>query len=240
MEILPSIDLCGGAVVRLAQGDFQRQTHYDVDPQRLAAQYRAAGARWLHVVDLDGARSGELRNLSIVAALVRSGLSIQVGGGVRSESDLHTLFDAGASRVVLGSVAVRDPELVERWLQTFGPERLCLALDTRFVDGAWTLPSAGWLRSEPARLDELAPCYAAAGAMHLLSTDIDRDGMLAGPSIELYRWLRELVPAMRIQASGGVRDRSDVVALGAIGINAVILGRSLLEGRVELAEALAC
>lgn len=226
--------------MRLAQGDFARQTRYSVDPRQLAAQYRASGARWLHVVDLDGARDGKLSNHALIAALAKSGLSIQAGGGVRKREGIQSLFDAGASRVVLGSVAVREPEHVETWLSTFGADKLCIALDTRLIDGEWTLPSAGWLQSEAARLDDLAPRYAAAGAIHLLSTDIDRDGMLAGPNVELYRWLRELVPTMQIQASGGVRDKSDVAALAASGIDAVILGRSLLEGRLTVAEALAC
>ena len=240
MEILPAIDLRGGHVVRLAQGDYARQTRYPVDPVQLAEQYRAGGAQWLHVVDLDGARAGGLQNLAVVAALARTGLHVQVGGGVRARSDIEALFASGAARVVIGSVAVRDPEKVEKWISTFGADRLCIALDTRRIGGEWTLPSAGWLKDEPARLDELAPRYAAAGAVHLLCTDIDRDGMMAGPNLELYRRLRERVPAMRIQASGGVRDRADLSQLGETGVAGAILGRCLLEGRISLKDALAC
>ncbi len=240
MEILPAIDLRGGHVVRLAQGDYARQTRYPVDPVQLAAHYRAGGAQWLHVVDLDGARAGGLQNLAVVAALARSGLLIQVGGGVRARSDIEALFASGVARVVIGSVAVREPEKVEKWITTFGADRLCIALDTRRIGGEWTLPSAAWLKDEPARLDDLAPRYAAAGAIHLLCTDIDCDGMMAGPNLELYRRLRERVPSMRIQASGGVRDRADLAELVAIGVAGAILGRCLLEGRISLAEALAC
>jgi len=240
MEIIPAIDLRAGHVVRLAQGDYERQTRYPIDPLQLAEQYRESGARWLHVVDLDGARAGGLQNLSVVAGSAKTGLQLQVGGGVRERSDIETLFEAGAARVVIGSVAVRDPEKVEKWISSFGAEKLCIALDTRLIDGVWTLPSAGWIKTEPVHLDELAPRYASAGAVHLLCTDIDRDGMLAGPNFELYRRLRKSVPAMRIQASGGVRDRADLSELASLGVSGAILGRSLLEGRVHLDEALAC
>ena len=227
-------------MVRLAQGDYERQTRYAVDPLQLAENYRANGARWLHVVDLDGARVGSLENLSIVAQLANAGLRVQAGGGVRERCDIQRLFDAGASRVVIGSVAVRDPEKVEKWISSFGAEKLCIALDTRWVDGVGTLPSAGWRETETATLDELAPRYVALGAIHLLCTDIARDGMLAGPNVDLYRLLREWVPTMRIQASGGVRDRADLAALAATGVHGAVLGRSLLEGRIALAEAIAC
>lgn len=240
MEIIPAIDLRAGQVVRLAQGDYERQTRYPVDPFELAGHYRAGGARWLHVVDLDGARTGELQNLSVVEKLAKSGLRIQVGGGVRGQSDIDALFAAGAARVVIGSVAVREPEKVEKWIMSFGADRLCIALDTRRTGDEWTLPSAGWLKTESARLDELAPRYADAGAIHLLCTDIERDGMLAGPNFDLYRDLRAWVPDLRIQASGGVRSSADLSELASIGVDGAILGRSLLEGRVQLAEALAC
>jgi phosphoribosylformimino-5-aminoimidazole carboxamide ribotide isomerase len=240
MELIPAIDLRGGNVVRLAQGDYERQTRYPVDPIELAASYRASGAAWLHVVDLDGARAGGLQNLSVVSALASTGLRVQVGGGVRDRSDVEALFAAGASRVVVGSLAVREPEKVEKWISEFGADKLCIALDTRLIEGVWTLPSFGWLNNEQARLEGLASRYAAAGAMHLLCTDIDRDGMLAGPNVALYRLLRERVPTMRIQASGGVRDLADLAELAAVGVAGAILGRSLLEGRVVLAEALAC
>ena len=240
MQIIPAIDLRGGHVVRLAQGDYARQTRYTVDPAQLARQYKADGACWLHVVNLDGARAGGLQNLAVINALTKTGLQIQVGGGVRAQSDIETLFAAGAARVVIGSIAVREPEKVEKWIRAFDAERLCIALDTRLIDGVWTLPSAGWLKNEPARLDELAPRYEAAGALHLLCTDIDRDGMLGGPNFDLYRRLVERVPMLRIQASGGVRDRADLDELEAIGVAGAILGRSPLEGRIALAEALAC
>ena len=240
-EVIPAIDLRGGRVVRLKQGDYARQTTYAGDPRALADRYATAGARWLHVVDLDGARSGSLDNLAVIEAIAASGaLTVQAGGGVRSEDDLRQLFNAGVTRVVLGSVAIRAPGQVAGWLASYGAERLTIALDTRQADGRWTLPSAGWIEAEARSLDELAPWYAAHGARHLLCTDIARDGMLAGFNLALYRHLGEIAPALALQASGGVRSLDDIRAARAAGASAVILGRALLEGRFELTEALAC
>lgn len=238
--VIPAIDLREGRVVRLRQGDYGQQTTYDFDPRELARRYAGAGASWLHVVDLDGARSGRLDNLKVIEAIARDGMSIQAGGGVRGEDDLHRLFDAGVSRAVVGSVAIREPALVGAWLGQYGAERITVALDTRRVEGRWALPSAGWTELEARSLDELAPWYAARGARHLLCTDIDRDGMLAGFNLDLYRHLAEYAPTLAVQASGGVRSIGDIIAARAAGAKGVILGRALLEGRFTIEEALAC
>ncbi|QEE25045.1 1-(5-phosphoribosyl)-5-[(5-phosphoribosylamino)methylideneamino]imidazole-4-carboxamide isomerase [Rhodanobacter glycinis] len=238
--VIPAIDLRGGQVVRLKQGDYAQQTTYAADPRELAQRYAAAGARWLHLVDLDGARSGNLDNLAVIQSIAAGGMAIQAGGGVREEADLQRLFDAGVQRVVLGSVAIRDPERVAAWLDAYGAERLTLALDTRRIDGRWALPSAGWTEVEPRTLDELAPWYAERGARHLLCTDIDRDGMLAGFNLDLYRHLADSVPQLAVQASGGVRSLDDICAARVAGAKGVILGRALLEGRFTVEEALAC
>lgn len=241
MQIIPAIDLREGRVVRLAQGDYMRETRYPADPVALAHEYVTAGARWLHVVDLDGARSGQLHNLRVIATIAGSGLSVQAGGGVRDERALARLFDAGVARAVVGSIAVRAPEIVEKWIASYGAERLCVALDTRMDQvGRWTLPVRGWTESSASTLGELAPRYAATGARHLLCTDIACDGMLAGPNLELYKYLGRIVPTLAIQASGGVRDTADLRALRAFGLAGAVLGRSLLEGRLTIAEALSC
>lgn len=239
-DIIPAIDLRGGQVVRLAQGDYARQTRYADSPLALAERYAAAGAHRLHVVDLDGARSGTLANLEVIAALARTGLRVQAGGGVRGVADVHRLFDAGVERVVLGSVAIRHPRRVADWLARHGGDRFTLALDTRWADDRWTLPSAGWTQPEARTLDDLAPWYAEHGARHLLCTDIDRDGMLAGFNLALYRHLAELAPTLAVQASGGVRSVQDMRAARMAGVRGVILGRALLEGHFTLQEALAC
>ena len=238
--LYPSIDLRDGRVVRLRQGDYSQQTSYRVDPLRLAQDYAAAGAAWLHVVDLDGARAGNLANFRLIEALAGTAIQLQAGGGVRTEDDVQRLFDAGVARVVVGSVAVREPERVAGWIAQHGAGRLCIALDTREENGVWRLPSEGWTQSEAPTLEALAPRYAAAGAVHVLCTDIHRDGMLAGPNLGLYAHLLRLAPGLRVQASGGVRDVDDVRAVRALGLAGGALGRSLLEGTLDLAEALAC
>lgn len=238
-QVIPAIDLRGGQVVRLKQGDYAQQTTYAADPRALASRYADAGARWLHLVDLDGARSGKLDNLAVIQSIAADGMAIQAGGGVREEADLQRLFDAGVQRVVLGSVAIRDPERVARWLAKYGAERLTLALDTRRIDDRWTLPSAGWTEVEARTLDELAPWYAKHGARHLLCTDIDRDGMLAGFNLDLYRDLADRVPTLVVQASGGVRSLDDIRAAREAGAQGVVLGRALLERRFTVQEAIA-
>ena len=241
MEIIPAIDLRGARVVRLAQGDYSRETVYEVDPLQLAAAYAHAGARWLHVVDLDGARSGSFDNLQTITAIAAGPLRVQAGGGVRSGDDIDRLFDAGVARVVIGSVAVAEPDKVEKWISFYGRDRLCIALDTKHDEGGtWTLPTRGWTQASSSTLDDLAPRYESAGALHLLCTDIARDGMLAGPNHDLYRHIAQIAPNLAVQASGGVRDAKDVYELRATGVAGVVLGRSLLEGKLTIAQALQC
>ncbi|MEO7013958.1 MAG: 1-(5-phosphoribosyl)-5-[(5-phosphoribosylamino)methylideneamino] imidazole-4-carboxamide isomerase [Dokdonella sp.] len=239
LEIIPALDLRGGGVVRLRQGDYARETSYALDAVEQAQRYRDAGARRLHVVDLDGAREGHFENLAVIEALAKLDLVVQAGGGVRSEADLKRLFDAGVQRVVVGSVAVRECARVIDWIGTYGAERLVIALDTREIDGVWTLSSAGWTEAAAVTLDELAPRYQKAGARHLLCTDIARDGMLSGPNLDLYAHLARIAPGLAVQASGGVRDVADVKALQGKAAG-VILGRSLLEGHLDVAGALQC
>jgi phosphoribosylformimino-5-aminoimidazole carboxamide ribotide isomerase len=237
-EIIPALDLRGGRVVRLRQGDYARETGYALDAVEQARRYQNAGATRLHVVDLDGARDGAFENLSIIEKLAALGLDVQAGGGVRGEADVQRLFDAGVRRVVVGSLAVREFERVCAWITDFGAARFVIALDTRLHEGRWTLASAGWTQAAELSLDDLAPRYEQAGATHLLCTDIDRDGMLSGPNLDLYAHLARIAPGLAVQASGGVRDLEDVKALKGKAAG-VILGRSLLEGHLDLVEALA-
>ncbi len=244
----PAIDVRDGRVVRLRQGDYAQETRYAEDPFALAMRYADAGARWLHLVDLDAARTGGYTLAPLLRRIADDGrLRVQTGGGVRDESAVRAMFDAGASRVVVGSLSVRAPDLVESWVSKY-EDRIVIALDTRQDDdGVWRLPIHGW--TERAELD-LPTClrrYREAGARHVLCTDIARDGMLQGPNLALYRMLIEewsnddTKPSfVGIQASGGVRDLADVVAAKAAGCAGVVLGKALLEGRLDLAEALAC
>lgn len=239
--VYPAIDVRAGRVVRLQQGDYDRETRYADDPLTVGRAYRAQGAQWLHLVDLDAARSGGYGLHGLLRELADAGLQVQTGGGVRTRDDVVRIFDAGAARVVVGSLSVTAPELVQGLLQEFGSERLTIALDAREeADGRWSLPTHGWTAASAQTLPALVQRYAEGGLRHLLCTDIGRDGMLAGPNLTLYQELRTLVPKVQLQASGGARDLADVVAARTAGCAGIVLGKALLDGRLALAEALAC
>ena len=240
--VYPALDIRNGQVVRLLQGDYAQQTTYGDDPLPRAQAFAAAGASWMHLVDLDAAKAGGYTLAPLLAQIASStSLKVQTGGGVRGYDDVARILDAGASRVVIGSLAVREPDSVLAWLGEFGADRLTIALDTRQGDdGVWRLPVHGWTETADVTLDELATRYAQAGLKHLLCTDIARDGMLSGPNIDLYAHLSKLLPSVAVQASGGVRDVNDVAAAKAAGCGGAVLGKALLEGRLQLEEALAC
>ena len=239
--IYPAIDVRDGAVVRLKQGDYAQQTTYPPAPLELAQRYAAEGATWLHLVDLDAARDGGYTLAPLLADITGStSLKVQTGGGIRTRDDVARVLDAGAARVVIGSLAVREPETVAGWIETFGAQRITIALDARSIDGEWRLPLHGWTELSARRLDELAAFYADAGLAHLLCTDIGRDGMLMGPNLDLYLHLAKRFPSVAVQASGGVRDVADVAAARAAGCAGAVLGKALLERRFELGGALAC
>ncbi|WP_421569494.1 1-(5-phosphoribosyl)-5-[(5-phosphoribosylamino)methylideneamino]imidazole-4-carboxamide isomerase [Stenotrophomonas sp. PD6] len=240
--VYPALDIRDGRVVRLLQGDYNQQTIYGDDPLPRAQVFAEAGASWMHLVDLDAARAGGYTLAPLLSAIAtQTGLKVQTGGGVRSREDVARILEAGAARVVVGSVSVREPDTVIGWLREFGPERLTIALDARQADdGRWLLPVHGWTETADVTLDELAQRYAQAGMRHLLCTDIACDGMLSGPNIDLYRHLSSLLPGVAVQASGGVRSAADVAEAKAVGCGGAILGKALLEGRMTLPEALAC
>lgn len=241
MKIIPAIDLRQGRVVRLKQGDFDAQRDFDLDATALARRYSNAGAEWLHVVDLDGARNGTPAQLDLIADIVEAGPRAQAGGGVRTREDVQRLFAAGVERVVVGSVAVRAPETFAGWLKDFGAERLCLALDLRRDDdGRWRPAIDAWQSESGADFAALLDYFAASGSRHVLTTDIGRDGMADGPNLTLYRELASRWPQFAWIASGGVRDRADVDALAATGVAACVAGTALLDGTLALDEISAC
>jgi phosphoribosylformimino-5-aminoimidazole carboxamide ribotide isomerase len=239
MEIIPAIDLLAGRCVRLYQGDFRQVTEYETDPLVLANRYRDAGARRLHVIDLDGARSGTAANREIVRTLAaQTGMAVQVGGGIRSLEALQALVDAGIDRVVVGSVAVKEPQAVCGWLRAVGAERLVIGLDVR-VDGPGGAPEAlihGWQEGGGLSLWDLAKLYAAAGARHVLCTDIARDGTLGGPNLDLYAECVRRFPGIGWIASGGLGSAADLAPLAATGVASVVTGKALLDGRIDLEE----
>ena len=239
--VYPALDIRDGRVVRLAQGDYARETHYGDDPLPRAQAFAQAGASWMHLVDLDAAKAGGYTLSALLGDIARTtSLKVQTGGGVRSRDDVARILDAGATRVVVGSLSVREPETVISWLSEFGGEHITVALDTRQDEaGVWQLPVHGWTENAGVSLDQLLPRFVQAGMLHLLCTDIARDGMLSGPNLALYAHLRTLAPKVAVQASGGVRDAADVEGSREVGCAGAVLGRALLEGRLQLADALA-
>ncbi len=240
MIIYPAIDVLDGRVVRLAKGDFDAVTDYGGDPVAAAEAWRDAGAEWLHLVDLSGARDGARRQQDIVAGITATGLKVQTGGGVRSARDIDAILEAGASRVVIGSLAVSDPQTVISWIGQYGAEQIAAAFDVRLEQGVAYPTLKGWTEQAQRTLVELLADYRLAGLAHALVTDVDRDGMLEGPNFELYSDLATIRPDMDWQASGGVSSLDDVKALKTAGLGGVIIGRALFEGKVDLAEALSC
>ncbi len=238
MLLIPAIDLRGGACVRLYQGDFGAETRYATDPLRLQSRYRALGASWLHIVDLDGARDGALGNRALIAQLAaQRALHLQVGGGVRDAAVIYELLTGGIDRVVIGSAAVERPSEVAGWLERYGPERLCLAFDVRLdASGVPRLQTRGWREATAQSLWDAIEPFAPAGLKHVLCTDIARDGALTGPNVALYAEAQRRFPHIQWQASGGIAHGEDLVALAATGVAAAISGKALLEERISIEE----
>ena len=238
MELVPAIDLRGGRAVRLHQGAFDRETPARESPLELCRRFAAAGARRLHVVDLDGARDGVAANRAVLRSLAAAGaLRIQAGGGLRTLADVGGVLQDGAQRAVVGSVAVESPESLADWLERFGEDRIVAALDVRIApDGTPRLATHGWRRESTATLWDHAERLAALGVRHVLCTDIARDGALAGPNLALYVECVRRFPAVAWQASGGVRDGADLAALAGTGVAAAISGRALIEERLSSEE----
>ena len=236
MIVYPAIDLIDGAVVRLQRGDFDRLTAYSASPVCVAKSYAAAGAKWLHLVDLDGAKNPENRQLRLIFKIIEgTGLNVQVGGGIRCFDDVKTLIAAGAGRVVIGSLAVRDIETTKRIFDAFGPERICLAADVFRQKDRFYIAVSGWQKASNLGLFAFIETYLESGLRHTLCTDIDRDGTLAGCNRDLYQMVKQAFPNLHLQASGGVSELDDLVGLHADG---VIIGKALYEGRFDVKEAL--
>ena len=236
MILYPAIDLICGAVVRLHKGDFDQLTQYGTDPVAVAKTYADAGATWLHLVDLDGATNPQHRQSDLVANIINStGLLVQTGGGIRSADDVAALLDAGAARVVIGSLAVRDPDVVKQLMQMHGPDKICLAADIILQNDTFYIAVSGWQEASDLSLFDFLNMFAPAGLTHVLCTDIDRDGTLRGFNRALYTSVKQEFSYLQLQASGGASRLEDLKHLDADG---VIIGKALYEGRFSVAEAL--
>lgn len=237
IEIIPATDIIGGQCVRLTQGDYASRKTYYRDPLEAALRFEEAGARRLHMVDLDGAKAAEPQNLAVLERIAaKTSLEVQYGGGIKSRAALRSVFDAGARRAVCGSVAVREPELFARWIAEFGPERLILGADVR--DGVVAIQ--GWTERSERTAPELIETFLPAGLRQVVCTDISRDGMLCGPAVALYADLQRRFPQVEITVSGGVSSLDDIARLEREGLRSVIVGKALYEGRITLEKPRPC
>ena len=240
LHLIPAIDLRGGHVVRLRQGDFNRETRYQRDPVALAEYYAESGAEVLHIVDLDAARDGGEQNLETIEAMVAAtDLCVQVGGGIRARADVRRRLDVGCARAVVGSVAATAPDRFVSWLNEFGSECLVAALDVKLGDDGSYYPAVhGWTETGKMPLERVLNPLITGGLEHILATDIARDGELVGPNLDLYKRLLEYGPELSVQASGGVSGLDDLNKLQPVGVTSVIVGKALLEGRFTVRQAL--
>ncbi len=233
MIIFPAIDLFGGQAVRLYKGDYNQMTVYDIEPVRTVCKFEEAGATWLHIVDLEGAKTGETTNLPTIRAITNNtGLSFQVGGGIRSLETVQLYLDAGASRVILGTAAVRDPEFLEAAVKAYG-DKIAVGVDIK--DGFVAV--SGWTETTALTCDEFCRGLEALGVSTIICTDISKDGVMKGTNRELYRHLAETY-SLQIVASGGVSTLEDIAALREIGLYGAIVGTAYYSGAIDLAQAI--
>lgn len=240
--IIPAIDLIDGCVVRLHQGDYGARRDYGEDPLARLQRYQASGAQLLHIVDLTGAKDPKARQIPLLRELLGNlSIPVQTGGGIRSADDVRSLLDAGAARVVVGSAAVKRTDEVAGWMKTFGADKLVLALDVRINKaGNAEVAVSGWQENSGVLMDDLIRAFEPAGLRYVLTTDISKDGTLAGPNTALYAKLAQTFPNIDFQASGDIGSLDDIRAVSHTGAAGVIVGRALLEGKFTLEEAIEC
>ncbi len=231
IELIPAIDIIDGQCVRLTKGDYDQKTVYSDSPAEMAREFEQAGYNRLHVVDLDGAKSKHIVNDHVLRAITsETNLTVDFGGGIKSDDDLEKAFAAGASMVTIGSVAVSHPDLFMGWLERYGAERIILGADVRHGK----ISINGWKEDSSEDLLPFLKKYVDAGVRNVLCTEISKDGTLAGPAITLYQEVMQAYPQLHLIASGGVSSEEDIKALDAAGIPAVVFGKAIYEGRIDL------
>ncbi|HEY0274424.1 MAG TPA: 1-(5-phosphoribosyl)-5-[(5-phosphoribosylamino)methylideneamino]imidazole-4-carboxamide isomerase [Chitinophaga sp.] len=232
-ELIPAIDLIDGKCVRLTQGDYAQQKVYNENPLKVAQQFEDLGIRRLHLVDLDGAKKGQVANWKVLETIAgKTGLVIDFGGGVKTGKDLDIIFNSGAAMATIGSVAVKDPALFDGWLQRYGPEKILLGADVKGEQ----LAVSGWLETTDVSIFDFLAARTTAGVQQVFCTDVAKDGLLQGPSIDLYKRILEVFPQLYFIASGGVAQLKDIDDLRQIGCSAVIVGKAIYEGRITMEE----
>lgn len=233
IELIPAIDIIGGQCVRLSKGDYASKKVYADSPAEVAQRFEQAGFKRLHVVDLDGAKSRHIVNVAALKAITtQTNLTVDFGGGIKTDDDIEKAFAAGAAMVTIGSVAVKEPELFEGWLNKYGADRIILGADVR--NGKISIN--GWKEDSSEDLLPFLKRYIDKGVNTVLCTEISKDGMLQGPAIELYKEMMAAYPALHLIASGGVSSLDDIKALQASGIPAVVFGKAIYEGKIDLDE----
>ena len=233
INVIPAIDLIDGKCVRLTKGDYNQKKQYDASPVDMALRYQDIGIRRLHVVDLDGAKSSSPKNLHVLEEIaIRTSLEIEWGGGIKSDQALYDAYNAGADYLIIGSVAVTKPDLFARWLDEYGGNRLILGADVH--DGRVAIN--GWLEKSRQTIDALIDRFVPHGLSEVICTDISKDGMLQGPTFDLYARLQEKYPEQDIIVSGGISSMEDIRRLNEMRLRHVIVGKAIYEGRITLEE----
>ena len=237
IELIPAIDIIDGQCVRLTKGDYQQKTVYRDSPAEVAKEFETLGFKRLHVVDLDGAKSKHIVNCDVLRRITTdTQLVVDFGGGIKTDEDIEKAFAAGAAMVTVGSIAVTKPKLFMGWLEKYGAERMILGADVRHGK----ISINGWKEDSTEDLLPFLKKYIDAGVSNVLCTEISKDGTLAGPAIDLYKQVMDAYPGLHLIASGGVSSKADIEALDAAGIPAVVFGKAIYEGRIDLRELVNC
>lgn len=233
MEIIPAIDIIEGKCVRLTHGDYAQKKIYNEHPLEVARAFEDAGIKRLHLVDLDGAKAGAVKNWKVLETIAaKTSLVIDFGGGIKTEKDVQIVFDSGAALATVGSIAVKDETKFTQWLQTFGADKFLLGADVK--DEKITI--SGWLEQTDIWIYDFMEKYISKGVTQIFCTDVSKDGALEGPSIELYKSIVEKFPSLHFIASGGVSSMNDVFKLQETGCSGVIIGKAIYEGKIQLKE----
>jgi phosphoribosylformimino-5-aminoimidazole carboxamide ribotide isomerase len=231
IEFIPAIDIIDGKCVRLSQGDFARKTIYSNNPLDVARAFEDQGCKRLHLVDLDGARQGSIVNIPTLEAIAKgTQLRVDFGGGIKTDADIRSVFDAGAAIASIGSIAVKQPVLFHRWISEYGAEKIWLGADVRHLK----ILINGWQEGTELDIFDFVEMNTNAGVQYIFCTDVSKDGMLEGASVALYTAILERFPELQLIASGGVSSMADIAALDAVGCAGVIVGKAFYEGRISL------
>lgn len=233
IEIIPAIDIIDGKCVRLTQGDYSRKTIYYENPLEVAKQFEEIGIKRLHLVDLDGARKGEVVNLKILENIAsQTNLLIDFGGGIKNDISIETVFNAGAKLATIGSLAAKQPEILFGWVKKYGADKIMLGADVKNENIAIN----GWLEETDINIIDFIKINFLKGITNIFCTDISKDGLLQGPSLELYKKILNEIPELKLIASGGVSKMKDVLELEKIGCGGIIIGKAIYEGRITIDE----